>query len=63
MLPAALSTCCDAALGLASPEPRAPDSSEPAAGPYWSLMFEISESKYKPVSMEPTKLGGTAGTW
>lgn len=41
----------------------APDSSEPAAGPYWSLMFEISESKYKPVSMEPTKLGGTAGTW
>lgn len=32
-------------------------------GPYWSLMFEISESQYKPVSMESTTLGGTAGAW
>jgi hypothetical protein len=37
--------------------------SAPASGPYWSLMFEISESQYKPVKQDATKLGGTAGTW
>ena len=31
-------------------------------GPYWSLMFEISESKYKPVAQDDVTLGGTAGT-
>ncbi|KAL4428432.1 hypothetical protein ABPG75_002521 [Micractinium tetrahymenae] len=44
-----------------------PDSSEAAEGPYWSLMFEVSESNYKPVAQQPTKLGGSAvaaqGTW
>lgn len=40
-----------------------PSSSEPAAGPYWSLMFEVSESEYKAVDQAATKLGGTAGTW
>ncbi|KAL6769868.1 hypothetical protein ACKKBG_A32675 [Auxenochlorella protothecoides x Auxenochlorella symbiontica] len=40
-----------------------PASGEAAEGPYWSLMFEISESQYKPVSMKDTKLGGSAGTW
>ena len=29
----------------------APKSSEPAAGPYWSLMFEVSESVKKPVDL------------
>eukprot|EP00890_Picochlorum_soloecismus_P005106 jgi/Picsp_1/5597/NSC_02956-R1_udp-galactopyranose mutase len=38
-----------------------PVSSDPKPGPYWSLMFEISESNYKPVPQEPTKLAG--GTW
>ena len=31
---------------------RQPSASEPKAGPYWSLMFEINESKYKPVKLE-----------
>jgi protoporphyrinogen oxidase len=34
---------------------------EAKAGPYWSLMFEISESKQKPVNQKPISLGG--GTW
>ena len=42
----------------------APGASEPQEGPYWSLMFEISESqKFKPVNQEPVKLPGAAGTW
>ena len=41
----------------------APDSAASTAGPYWSLMFEISESQYKPVNMGMTTLGGTAGSW
>lgn len=42
----------------------APASSDSAEGPYWSLMFEVSESKaYKPVNQDPVKLGGTAGEW
>jgi protoporphyrinogen oxidase len=39
------------------------ESTDPQGGPYWSLMFEISESQYKPVDQEEVKLGGTAGTW
>lgn len=44
------------------------DGSDPAdgsakEGPYWSLMFEVSESQYKPVNQAEVKLGGTAGTW
>lgn len=39
-----------------------PNSSTPA-GPYHSLMFEVCESDLKPVNQDPTKLGGTAGTW
>ncbi len=38
-------------------------SEAPKEGPYWSLMFEISESQFKPVNQEQVKLGGTAGTW
>jgi len=30
-------------------------------GPYWSLMFEISESSVKPVDQQPVEVGG--GTW
>ena len=43
------------------------DGSAPAAGgaaeggPYWSLMFEVSESFMKKVNQEPTALAG--GTW
>ena len=39
----------------------APADSSSKEGPYWSLMFEISESQYKPVGQEPTQLGGK--TW
>lgn len=35
--------------------------SEAKEGPYWSLMFEISESKLKPVKQDTIKLGG--GKW
>ena len=35
----------------------APDSSSVSEGPYWSLMFEISESSYKHVSQCSTTLG------
>lgn len=38
-------------------------SSNSSAGPYWSLMFEVSESSFKPVAQQQVKLGGTAGTW
>ncbi|MEW5306695.1 MAG: hypothetical protein WDW36_009143 [Sanguina aurantia] len=41
----------------------APDSLEPRAGPYWSLMFEVSESQYKPVEQGDVDLGPGAGTW
>ena len=30
-------------------------------GPYWSLMFEVSESYLKPVNQQPITLAGTAG--
>lgn len=41
----------------------APADGEAHEGPYWSLMFEVSESIYKPVEQGPVALGGTAGTW
>lgn len=42
------------------------DASDPSdksaqEGPYWSLMFEISESDEKAVNMDETALGG--GKW
>lgn len=40
-----------------------PDSGEAAEGPYWSLMFEISESQYKPIQQGEVTLGGTGGKW
>jgi hypothetical protein len=36
----------------------AADSAEPQPGPYWSLMFEISESQYKPVDQQSVAIGG-----
>jgi hypothetical protein len=45
-------------------DPQGDESAGAAAvGPYWSLMFEVSESQYKPVGQEPVLLGGSAGTW
>lgn len=44
------------ALCLASGE--APQDGSAKEGPYWSLMFEISESSYKPVDMRVEDLGG-----
>jgi len=33
-------------------------------GPYWSLMFEVSESaRFKPVSMETVKIGASQQAW
>ncbi len=40
-----------------------PASAEASEGPYWSLMFEVSESNYKPINQDQVTLGGTAGTW
>lgn len=39
----------------------APADGSAKAGPYWSLMFEISESNFKPVNQEPCEIGGK--TW
>jgi protoporphyrinogen oxidase len=50
---AELPTLCD---GAGKP----PASSDPVPGPYWSLMFEVSESVHKPVDMTPLQLGGQA---
>jgi hypothetical protein len=36
----------------------APSCPDPTPGPYWSLMFEVSESNYKPVNMELTEVAG-----
>jgi len=42
----------------------APNSADAAEGPYWSLMFEVSESaEFKPVGQDPVVLGDAAGTW
>ena len=38
-----------------------PAGGAPEPGPYWSLMFEVSESALKPVAQEPAPLGG--GAW
>lgn len=48
---------------LCSADGTDPSTSTNQSGPYWSLMFEISESSYKPVAQDDVKLGGTAGTW
>lgn len=32
--------------------------SSPEGGPYWSLMFEVSESELKPVNNEPESIAG-----
>tara|TARA_B100001121_G_scaffold247138_2_gene222423 strand:- start:355 stop:1788 length:1434 start_codon:yes stop_codon:yes gene_type:complete len=36
---------------------------EAREGPWWSLMFEVSQSEKKPLDLTPTKLPGIAGTW
>lgn len=36
-----------------------PQDTEPKEGPWWSLMFEISESQYKPVEWQRTVQIGT----
>lgn len=48
---------------LCSGDGSDPASSDAKPGPYWSLMFEVSESNYKPVNQEAITLGGKAGTW
>ena len=40
--------------GNAAPVPNA----APEAGPYWSLMFEVSESELKPVNNAEEDLAG-----
>jgi hypothetical protein len=38
---------------LGDPALAVPDSNSPKAGPYWSLMFEVSENKtFKPVNLD-----------
>ena len=39
----------------------APADAAAGPGPYWSLMFEVSESEMKPVNQAPVQLGGA--TW
>ena len=49
---------------LCTADGSAPANAEPQEGPYWSLMFEVSESaSFKPVNQEPVTLAGAAGTW
>mmetsp|Transcript_14864 Transcript_14864/g.41789 ORF Transcript_14864/g.41789 Transcript_14864/m.41789 type:complete len:519 (+) Transcript_14864:99-1655(+) len=49
---------------LCTADGSAPANGEPQEGPYWSLMFEVSESAgFKPVNKEPVTLAGAAGTW
>jgi len=50
-------------LCLANGSDPAAGSETARAGPYWSLMFEVSESSYKPVAQDPVALGGSGGTW
>lgn len=60
----AAKNCPDAATALPTlvlADGSAPASTDAEEGPYWSLMFEISESSYKPVDMTSTDLGGIAG--
>ena len=44
-------------LCLGSGENASNNSAAKTSGPYWSLMFEVSESTLKPVDMTPTELG------
>lgn len=39
-----------------------PTSNEAYGGPWWSLMFEVSESQYKPVDQQSVSIGN-AGSW
>lgn len=39
----------------------APASADAKDGPYWSLMFEVSESQYKPIKQDSVSLAG--GNW
>ncbi|KAL6746416.1 hypothetical protein V8C86DRAFT_1820555 [Haematococcus lacustris] len=62
----AVSNCPDASAALPTlvlGDGSAPADAEAKAGPYWSLMFEVSESQYKPVNLQDVKLAGAAGTW
>ena len=45
------------ATGILSAQLSDPD----VQGPYWSLMFEVSESYLKPVNQQPVTLAGSAG--
>eukprot|EP00775_Hariotina_reticulata_P011365 gene11365-11514_t len=40
-----------------------PPTAQACAGPYWSLMLEVTEGRCRPVDPSVTQLGGTAGTW
>ena len=51
------SLTAESACGLQGDASDSKDS-EAKPGPYWSLMFEISESKLKPVNQKPTSLAG-----
>lgn len=44
-------------------DPAADDAAQLTTGPYWSLMFEVCESSYRPVNQEPVQLGRSAKTW
>lgn len=58
-----LPTLCRAD-GAVSPERTGVENGVATKGPYWSLMFEVSESRtFKPVDQTPTRLPGNAGTW
>ncbi|GBF94912.1 hypothetical protein Rsub_08155 [Raphidocelis subcapitata] len=50
-----------AAAGRGEAEEEAAGGAGPEGGPYWSLMFEVSESDLKPVAQDPVPLAG--GTW
>lgn len=39
------------------------DAIQAGVGPYWSLMFEVSESSYRPVNQELVQLGRAARNW
>lgn len=59
------STAAAAAAAADGHAPGGPGTHTAAAGsgPYWSLMFEVTESSCKPVDQTPVTLGGTAGAW
>jgi hypothetical protein len=55
--------CSDAAARPTSSEGAAASASRALTGPYWSLMFEVSESELKPVDCTPVRLGTSSSTW